>query len=77
MLIDLVHIPNLVVRAEASYHALYDYCTVGYLREARVSVDFLDLPKAGIHGNAHFFFLEMDSLEIAARIEEWISGKLA
>ncbi len=72
----LIKIPQLVVTSEASFHAEYDYCTVRYLRQAGVTVDHLDLPKAGIHGNAHFLFLEKNNLEIAARVEEWIRSKL-
>ena len=68
--------PHLLVTAEASYHAPYDYCTVRYLQQAGVSVDFLDLPKVGIHGNNHFVFLEKNNLVIAAKIEEWIRTTL-
>lgn len=73
----LVSIPQLVVTMEASYHAVYDYCTVLYLRQAGVEVDFLNLPLAGIHGNAHFMFLEKNNLEIAAKVEGWIRSKVA
>ena len=37
-----------------------------------MSVDFLNLPEVGIHGNAHMFFVEMNNLEIAAEVEAWI-----
>ena len=73
----LVGIPHLVVTTEASYHAVYDYCTVLYLRQADVDVDFLNLPRAGIHGNAHFLFLEKNNLESAARVEGWIRSHVA
>ena len=73
----LASIPHLVVTTEASYHAVYDYCTVLYLQQAGVDVDFLNLPLAGIHGNAHFLFLEKNNLEIAAKVEGWIRGKVA
>ena len=73
----LASIPQLVVTTEASYHAVYDYCTVLYLRQAGVDVDFLNLPLAGIHGNAHFLFMEKNNLEIAAKVEGWIRSKVA
>lgn len=73
---NLAQFPHLVVGTEASYHAVYDYCTVRYLRQAGVSVDFLDLPKCGIHGNAHMFFVEMNNLEIAAKVEAWIKSSI-
>ncbi|PGG97472.1 hypothetical protein AJ79_09192 [Helicocarpus griseus UAMH5409] len=71
-LINLANIKVLVVTAEASYHAMYDYCTAAYLRQAGVSVDELALGKAGIHGNGHMLFLEKNSDEIAFKVQEWI-----
>jgi hypothetical protein len=49
-LVNLRRVPVLVVTSEASYHAFYDYCTVGYLRQAGVGVEWLSLPEVGIHG---------------------------
>jgi pimeloyl-ACP methyl ester carboxylesterase len=49
-LVNLIDIPVLVVTSEASYHAVYDYCTVEYLRQAGVEVEWLNLPAAGILG---------------------------
>ncbi|KAI4169946.1 MAG: hypothetical protein LQ343_005328 [Gyalolechia ehrenbergii] len=73
---NLATIPQLVVTTEASYHAAYDYCTVNYLRQAGVTVDFLDLPKAGVFGNAHLLFIERNNLDVAAMIESWIQRKI-
>ncbi|KAL8825380.1 MAG: hypothetical protein Q9191_004453 [Dirinaria sp. TL-2023a] len=73
---NLARIPQMVVTSEASYHAVYDYCTVRYLQQAGVMVDFLNLPAFGIHGNAHFLFLEKNNIEIAAAVEAWIRSKL-
>ena len=36
--------------SEASYHAVYDYCTVAFMRQAGVGVEWLNLPEVGIHG---------------------------
>ena len=73
---NLAKIPQMVVTSEASLHAVYDYCTVRYLQQAGVTVDFLNLSAAGIHGNAHFLFLEKNNLEIAKLVEAWIRSKL-
>ncbi|OAK95298.1 alpha/beta-hydrolase [Phaeosphaeriaceae sp. SRC1lsM3a] len=69
---NLGHIPALVVTGEASFHAPYDYCTVNYLRQAGVQVDFLDLSEEGIHGNGHMFFMEKNNIDIAQKILEWL-----
>ena len=71
-LINLAKVPMLLVTAEASYQAQYDYCNVRYLRQGGVNVEHLELGKAGFHGNAHLFFLEKNNLAIAARLERWI-----
>lgn len=73
---NLARLPHLIVTTQASFHAVYDYCTVRYLQEAGVPVDFLDLPKARIYGNAHFMFLEKNNLVIAAEVERWMKSKL-
>ena len=72
-LVNLAEVPMLVVTTEASYHTPYDYCTVSYLQQAGVKkLDHLELPVYGIHGNAHFMFMEKNNLEIVVKIEEWI-----
>jgi pimeloyl-ACP methyl ester carboxylesterase len=71
-LINLAQIPILVVTGEASFHAPYDYCTVEYLRQAGVEVEFADLGEECIHGNGHMFFMEKNNLEIAERVLRWL-----
>ncbi|KAE9367170.1 alpha/beta-hydrolase [Stipitochalara longipes BDJ] len=71
-LINLIGVPVLVMTSEASYHAVYDYCTVEYLKQAGVQVDWLSLPAVGIHGNAHFSFMELNNMEIVPLINDWI-----
>lgn len=45
--------------------------------EIRVPVmDPSALGKKGFRGNGHFLMLEMNSLEIAAYVDRWISGKI-
>lgn len=71
-LTNLGRIPELVVTSEASFHAPYDYCTVKYLKQAGVDVEFADLGKEGIHGNGHMFFMEKNNLEIAELVYKWL-----
>jgi hypothetical protein len=71
-LVNLAQIPVLTVTSEASYHAMYDHCTVDYLIQAGVEVEHLKLGEEGIHGNGHMFFMEKNSLEIAERVVDWL-----
>lgn len=71
-LTNLGKIPELVVTGEASFHAPYDYCTVKYLKQAGVDVEFVDLGMEGIHGNGHMFFMEKNNIEIAERVYQWL-----
>ncbi|KAF2994255.1 hypothetical protein E8E13_001526 [Curvularia kusanoi] len=72
-LVNLAKIPQLVVTGEASFHAPYDHCTVKYLEQVGVEVDYADLGKEGIHGNGHMFFMEKNNMEIADRVYTWIA----
>jgi pimeloyl-ACP methyl ester carboxylesterase len=76
-LTNLRQIPLLVVTAEASYHAPYDHCTVNYLVQAGVAVDFVRLEDRGIHGNGHMMMLENNNLVIAALLHDWMLDRFA
>lgn len=69
---NLAKVPVLVMTGEASYHVPYEYCTVDYLRQAGVKVDFVSLGEVGIHGNGHMFFMEKNNLEIAEKVSAWL-----
>ncbi|KAJ7162619.1 alpha/beta-hydrolase [Mycena crocata] len=72
-LINLIHIPVLLVTSEASYHAVYDNCSVDYLLAAGVSVEHVDLGNVGIHGS-HMMFMEKGGIQIADQvIQPWVS----
>ena len=71
-LVNLSKVPVLLITSEASYHAVYDNCTVNYLKQAGVEVQWLNLPNFGFHGNGHFVFMEKNNLEIAALVEQWV-----
>ena len=69
---NLGKIPELVVIGEASFNAPYAYCTVKYLKQVGVDVEYADLGKEGIYGNGHLFFMEKNNLEIADRVYQWL-----
>jgi pimeloyl-ACP methyl ester carboxylesterase len=72
-LVNLKNIPVLMVTAEASYHAAYDWCTAKFLQQAGVNVTHFELGSMGIRGNGHLFFLERNSDEVANVVEQWIN----
>lgn len=51
----------------------YDRCTIKFLEQAGVNVEWLRLEDVGIRGNGHMFFLEKNSEEIAEVLERWLS----
>lgn len=71
-LVNLLDTPVVVVTAEASYHAGYDECTVRFLKQAGVDVQWLRLVDHGIRGNGHMMFMELNNLEIAQLLESQI-----
>ena len=71
-LTNLGKIPEIVVIGEASFNAPSAYCTVKYLKQVGVDVEFADLGTEGIHGNGHFFFMEKNNIEIADRVYQWL-----
>ncbi|KAG8160136.1 hypothetical protein KVR01_009672 [Diaporthe batatas] len=62
----------LLVTSEASVHVTYDHCTVQYLEQVGGSPEWIKLADIGIHGNGHFMHLELNNLEIAAVVHDWI-----
>ena len=71
-LVTLINIPAVVVAAEASYHQHYDLCTVKYLKQAGMHVEWLPLQSKNIHGNGHMMMIEKNNLEIAKVIDDWV-----
>jgi pimeloyl-ACP methyl ester carboxylesterase len=65
--------PILVVHGEASFHAPYEHCTIKYLEQAGVHPTWLDLGKAGVHGNGHMIMLEKNSDQVAGLIAKWLA----
>ena len=62
---NLKGFPTVVISAEASYHQLYDNCTVKYLKQAGLTIEWMPLQSKGIHGNGHMVMIEKNNLEIA------------
>lgn len=73
-LVNLRETPVLMLTAEASYHAPFDYLTAAFLRQAEVPVEHWLLSDLGIHGNGHMMMLEKNNLEIAAVVHRWITA---
>jgi pimeloyl-ACP methyl ester carboxylesterase len=71
-LVNLKHIPVVVMAAEASYHQVYDHCTVKYLNQAGVKTEYIKLQDKGIRGNGHMVMIEKNNLEIARLLDEWV-----
>jgi pimeloyl-ACP methyl ester carboxylesterase len=71
-LVNLKSIPTVVISAEASYHQLYDNCTVKYLNQAGMKVEWMPLQNKGIHGNGHMVMIEKNNLAIAKVIDDWV-----
>ena len=75
-LVNLKHIPVLIVMSEASYHASYDHCTAKYLAQAGVKNTYVRLADVGIHGNGHMMMLEKNSDAIAGVMADWLARTL-
>jgi len=73
---NLAKMPMLIVNGEASFHAPFEHCTVKYLEQAGVHAAWLDLGKAGLHGNGHMMMLEKNNLEVAGAIEGWLAKSM-
>jgi pimeloyl-ACP methyl ester carboxylesterase len=70
-LVNLQSLPILVISSEASYHAPYDDCTIGYLQQAGAHPVHVKLATLGIHGNGHMMMLEKNSDAIAKVMADW------
>jgi pimeloyl-ACP methyl ester carboxylesterase len=71
-LTNLKGIPVVVMSAEASYHQVYDHCTVKFLQQAGVSAEHMRLQDRGIYGNGHMVMIEKNNLEIAKLVDDWL-----
>ena len=67
-LVNIAKVPQLQILGEASWHAVWDYCSVKFLVQAGCEVEFVRLERRGLGGNGHFSFLEGNNLQIAERV---------
>jgi pimeloyl-ACP methyl ester carboxylesterase len=68
--------PVVYIAAEASFFAPYSHCTVAYLEQAGVHVDFIKLADIGIRGNGHLMMLEKNSDDIAEVVADWLDKRM-
>jgi pimeloyl-ACP methyl ester carboxylesterase len=68
--------PIVYIAAEASFFAPYSHCTVAFLEQAGVHVDFIKLADIGIRGNGHLMMLEKNSDQIAQVVAAWLDKAL-
>jgi pimeloyl-ACP methyl ester carboxylesterase len=68
--------PILYLAAEASFYAPYNHCTVAYLNQAGVKVDYVQLAEIGLRGNGHMMMMEKNSDAIAQVIVDWLAKNL-
>ena len=71
-LVNLKDIPVMVMTAKASYHQVYDHCTVKYLSQAGVRTEYIRLQDRGIHGNGHMVMIEKNNLDVARVVDDWV-----
>ncbi len=71
-LVNLSKIPVLLVTSEVSYDAVYDYCTIEYVKQAGVDVQWSNSSAVGTPSNAHFLFLKKNNQGVAVIVEKWI-----
>lgn len=77
---NVAKVPYVLFTGEASPHITYDHCVIAYLNQVGVKTDWIKLADVGVRGNAHFGYLELNSVEYFKQVETWIrcqANKLA
>lgn len=74
---NITSVPYLALTGEASVHATYDHCVIDFLKQAGGDPTWIKLADRNITGNGHFSMMELNNLEIAAVIDEWIQEQEA
>ncbi len=69
----LQKIPIMIMVAEASYHAPYDYLTSAFLTQAGVDHELVFLKQQGFNGNGHMVMLEKNNHQVADVMISWLS----
>jgi len=69
---NVAKVPYVAFTGEASPHITYDHCVIQYLNQCGVKTDWVKLGEVGVHGNAHFGYMELNSVAYFAKVEAWI-----
>lgn len=73
---NIASVPFVVLTGSASPHITYAHCVIAYMEQMGGRPDWILLGDIGIEGNGHFAHLELNNLEIAAVVHEWIQRQL-
>ncbi|KAK7539260.1 Alpha/Beta hydrolase protein [Phyllosticta citribraziliensis] len=68
----IASVPYLALTSNASVHVTWDHCVIDYLKQVGGNPEWLFLDDLGITGNGLFMHLELNNLEIAKVVHEWI-----
>lgn len=66
-------VPYVALTGEASVHITYDHCIIDYLKQVGGDPEWIKLEDLGINGNGHFLHQELNSLDIAEVVLDWIT----
>lgn len=68
-------VPYLLVTGEASVHITFDHCIIAYLEQVGARPEWIKLADRGIKGNGHFMHVELNNLEIAKVVQDWMESR--
>ena len=75
-LTEIAKVPYIMFTAANSPHITYDHCFVSFLQQAGVQdVTWIKFGDLGIQGNGHFFFIELNNLELARVVDKEIARR--
>ncbi|ESZ97760.1 hypothetical protein SBOR_1842 [Sclerotinia borealis F-4128] len=69
---NIAKVPYVAFTGEASPHITYEHCIIQYLNQVGVKANWIKMADVGVHGNAHFGFLEKNNVEYFKVVESWI-----
>jgi hypothetical protein len=72
---NVAQVPYVAFTGEASPHATYDHCVIQYLQQVGVKPQWVRMEDKGVKGNAHFGYLELNSVPFFNLVESWIASQ--
>lgn len=69
---NVAKVPYVAFTGEASPHITYEHCVIQYLEQVGVNATWIKMADVGVHGNAHFGFLEKNNVQYFKVVEKWI-----